>query len=163
MNSRLLACLLAVAACASSGGAAAATTCRLGSGAALAFGTYDVLSPTPDDSLATISATCARDGGPQNVTITLQLSAGTNGASVGARRMFTSAGGGAYLSYNLFRDLSRTAVWGYSTGLDTGSITLTVPNKSSRTATFTIYGRIPAQQDVPAGSYADAVIVTISP
>ena len=158
VNRKLLACLLAALAALP---AAAATDCRISSGTSMAFGPYDVMSPTPNDSLATVTAVCTRNGGPQNVTITLQLSPGSNGGSVTARRMAGSTGD--RLAYNLFRDVSRSAVWGFSTGVDTLSQTLSIPNKESSTATFTIYGRIPASQDVAAGSYADAVTVTIAP
>lgn len=160
MNRCLLACLLAVVAWVP---AHAATTCRFNSGAAMAFGLYDVLSATPDDSISTVSATCTRNGGPQNVTITLALSPGANGASVNTRALKNAAPIGGSLPYNLFRDVGRSAVWGFSAGVDTMSQTLSISNNSSSTATFTIYGRIPALQDVPAGSYGDTVTITVTP
>lgn len=141
----------------------AATDCRITGGGGMAFGAYDVLSATPDDSLTTIVAFCTRNGGPRNVTITLQLSQGTNGTSVNARRMINLGPAGGYLNYGLFRDVSRSAVWGFSTGVDTVSQTVAIDNNASASVTFTIYGRIPAQQDVAVGSYTDAVTVTVTP
>jgi spore coat protein U-like protein len=70
---------------------------------------------------------------------------------------------GGYMNYGLFRDVGRSAVWGFSPGVDTMGQTLSIPNRGSATATFNIYGRIPALQDVPVGSYTDSVTVTVSP
>ena len=160
MNRRLFACLAILL---SAGPAGAATTCRISGNPGLGFGGYDVLSASPNDSVATVTALCTRNGGPRNVSITLQLSKGTNGSSVNARRMRNLGPAGGYLNYNLFRDVARSAVWGFSTGVDTVSQTVAVPNRGSGTTTFTIYGRIPAQQDVAVGSYNDSVTVTVTP
>jgi spore coat protein U-like protein len=146
-----------------SGAANAATQCTFVSGGGMSFGAYDVLSAAPNDSLATVQVLCRRDGGPQHVTITLQLSAGANGSSVNARRMINSTPGGGYLTYGLFRDVGRSAVWGFSNGVDAGSIALSIPNRSAVAGTFTIYGRIPALQDVAVGSYGDSVVMTVNP
>jgi spore coat protein U-like protein len=133
------------------------------SGIALGFGPYDVFSALVVDSLTNIDVTCERSGGSQNVTIVMSLGIGTNGTSISARRLLRVGSAGDYLSYGLFRDSSRSSNWGSSPGIDTVSQTLTVPNNSSRSVTFTIYGRIPAQQDVPAGSYGDRIQVTVTP
>jgi spore coat protein U-like protein len=45
--------------------------------------------------------------------------------------------------------------------VDTMSQALRIPNTDSRSAEFTIYGRIPAVQDVSAGVYFDTVQLTI--
>lgn len=145
------------------GTAHAATTCLLTAGAALAFGNYDPLSAAPGDSLATVSAVCSRRGGPANVSVTLQLSQGSNGSSVNARRMANTTVPGEFLNYGLFRDTGRSLVWGFSPGVDTTTQTITVPNKGSATATFTIYGRIPSLQDPAVGAYTDRVTVTVTP
>ncbi|MDE2606271.1 MAG: spore coat protein U domain-containing protein [Burkholderiales bacterium] len=160
MNRRLLTWLVALLA---AGPALAATTCRISSNGGMAFGGYDVLSSAPDDSIATVAALCTRNGGARNVTITLQLNQGSNGTSVSARRMRNLGPAGGFLNYNLFRDSARSAIWGFSTGVDTMSLSLTIPNRGSSTATFTIYGRIPALQDVAVGSYTDSVTVTVTP
>lgn len=139
-----------------------ATDCRLATGAAMAFGPYDVLSPSPTDSAATVVVRCTRAGGPQFVTVDMALGQGANGTSVNARRML-HGGGTSTLNYGLFRDPGRTAVWGFSSGINTVQQTVAIPNFATVTTTFTIYGRMPAQQDVPAGSYADSVQLTVSP
>ena len=144
-------------------GAEAVTTCRILSGGGLNFGNYDTLAAAPNDSLATVLVQCTREGGPQNVTVTLQLNQGIHGASVQARRMANNAPAGGYLNYGLYRDVGRSMVWGFNTGVDTEVRSLSIPNKDSRQATFTIYGRIPAQQDSPVGSYSDRVTATVTP
>jgi spore coat protein U-like protein len=152
----LLACLLAAAPLAN-----AATVCRITALSGLAFGSYDILAAAPTDTQANIGVTCDRDGGPQNVTVEMGLDAG-GGGSVSARRM-TLIGGSDTLSYGLFSDIGRSSVWGSTSGINTVSRTLSVPNRSSASTTLTIYGRIPALQDVPAGGYADSVQITLSP
>ena len=66
-----------------------------------------------------------------------------------------------YLSYGLYRDVNRSATWGSTDNVDTVSQILEIPNRESRAADFTIYGRVPAGQDVSAGTYSDSVQITI--
>lgn len=135
--------------------------CRVTTGGGLAFGSYEVSSGTPRDSVMNLTVTCDRNGGPANVTLTVRLGQGNHGSSTTNRRMQRAALPVDYLSYGLYRDVNRSSAWGSSDGVDTMSRTLTVPNKESRSTTFVIYGRIPAQQDVAAGTYSDSVLVTI--
>jgi spore coat protein U-like protein len=153
--------VLLLASCAQAAGAA--TVCRFVSGGTVVFGPYDALSATPTDTVASFRVRCDRDGGPANVSITLALSAGAHGASVANRALRQVGGSGDLLSYGLYRDTGRTAVWGFSPGVDAMQQTLSIPNKSSAFATFTIYGRLPALQNVSAGSYTDSVQVTLTP
>jgi spore coat protein U-like protein len=70
---------------------------------------------------------------------------------------------GEFLAYGLYTDAGRSKVWGFSNGVNTMSQSLSVPNKSSRSTTFIIYGRVPALQDAAVGSYSDLVQVTVTP
>jgi len=140
----------------------AATLCHFATSGSIAFGLYDVLASTPNDTLVNVTVACERNGGPANVVLTVRLSQGSNGTSVTARRMGL-IGGGDYLEYGLYRDVSRSSVWGFSDGIDTVSRSITVPNKGSASASFTIYGRIPAQQNVSVGTYSDSILLTVSP
>jgi spore coat protein U-like protein len=158
VNSRVAALLLATFLI----DAQAATVCRLVSGNSVAFGAYDILSSSPNDTLVSVDVACDRDGGPANVSVNVGLNQGTNGTSVNARRL-ARVGGGDYLAYGLYRDVGRSAVWGFSSGVDTVTHILNVPNKGTASTTFTIYGRMPANQDVMAGSYSDTVQITVSP
>jgi spore coat protein U-like protein len=140
----------------------AVTTCRISRTGTLAFGPYDVMATGPTDSLLNVDVTCQRQGGPQNVVVVMRLERG-NGPAVSDRRLLRAGGGGEYLRYGLFRDVGRSSTWGYTDGVDSVAQNLPVPNNGSATATFVIYGRIPAQQDVPIGVYTDSVQVTITP
>jgi spore coat protein U-like protein len=113
------------------------------------------------DTTLDVTITCSRDGGPQNTNLTVSLGLGSNGTSVTSRRMVGP--GGDLLTYGLFRDVSRSSPWGFTPAMDTVSQTIAVPNKGSASATFSVFGRIPALQDVSAGSYTDRVQVTLTP
>lgn len=141
--------------------APAATVCRLMSGGSLAFGAYDFFAAAPNDSLADVTVSCARQGGPQHVTLLMRVDQGMNGTSVSARRLLHTGGSGDTLNYGLYRDVGRTSVWGSTDNVNTVSAILSVPNRSTAMARFTIYGRIPAAQDVSAGTYRDTVGVTL--
>lgn len=131
--------------------------CRATAGTGIAFGTYEVDSSVHNDSLMNLTVTCDRNGGPQFVTLAMRLGPGLNSGSAGTRRMARIGAPVDHLSYGLYRDVGRSSPWGTTDGVDTMVQTLDVPNKGSRAATFVIYGRIPAGQDVSAGTYSDSV------
>jgi spore coat protein U-like protein len=67
-----------------------------------------------------------------------------------------SDGGTSFLTYGLYSDAGRATVWGNSATTDvehTGTGTLTA---------ITVYGRIPSGQNVPAASYSDTVVATVT-
>jgi len=116
--------------------------------ASLNFGTYVGIQK---DATATITVRCST-GTSYNVG----LNAGTApGASVSTRRM--TGPGSALLNYSLFRDTARTTNWGTTIGTNTRTGTGTASNQS-----IYVYGRLPAQQRVTPGAYADTVIATIT-
>ena len=155
--------LAALIACALvAGTAGAATTCQIGA-TGLAFGNYDILASAPNDSQANVLVTCTRDGGPPGITVMMALTEGQYGSSINARRMANTSMPGEFLAYGLYTDAGRSKVWGFSTGVNTMSSPMSVPNKDSASTTFIIYGRVPAQQDVAVGSYSDLVQVTVTP
>jgi spore coat protein U-like protein len=133
---------------------AARAACTV-SATGVAFGAYDPRSATPDDSSGTIEVACH----PSDHAPEVGLGPGLHG-SVAARRM---SSGSATLDYGLYANAGRTAVWGDGAQGSTGQ-TLAGGTVSGGTRRFTgtIYGRIPAGQNVPAGSYDDTLIVTIS-
>lgn len=141
----------------------AATDCRITATGTLSFGSYDVLSTTPNDSLLNVGVTCTRAGPATNVTIAMGIGPGINATSVSTRRMVRSGAPVDYLNYGLFRDSGRGSVWGFTDGVDTMMQTISVPKNGSAAATFTVYGRIAAQQDVYVGGYSDTVQITVSP
>ena len=64
------------------------------------------------------------------------------------------------LSYNLYLDAARTKIWGNGTGVSQVYTNANPPN--NRNVTVTIFGRVPAQQDVSAGAYSNTIIATIN-
>ncbi len=64
------------------------------------------------------------------------------------------------LTYNLYRNAGRTNIWGDGTGGTSVYTRANPPNDSN--VNLTIYGRIPAQQDVSAGNYSDTVSAVIN-
>lgn len=117
----------------------------------VAFGTYDVFQATPSDSTGTITYRCGNNDKDIRITI-----------STGSSGTFTSRTlrlGAETLSYNLFSDAARTQVWGDGSG-GTWSYFLHNP-QNNRDIVLTVFGRVPAAQDVAVGSYTDTVVVTL--
>ena len=125
------------------------------------FGVYNPLSATPTYANSQIQASCTLvSGGATTVNMVSSYSAGNSG-SYAMRYMLS---GTNRLNYNLFFDAAYTQIRGDGTGgSQTGgaSLTLTTANRTQST-TSTIYGRIPAGQDVAAGAYTDTIVVTIT-
>ena len=131
--------------------ATVANNCTI-STSAVAFGNYDPLvanATTPLDQTGSVTITCTK-----GAVTTVGLDPGGN-ALGSTRRM---AGGADLLTYELYKDSARTAVWGNS-GADLLN-PATAPSKAPRS--FTIYGRVPAGQDVLAAAYADTVTATVN-
>lgn len=117
----------------------------------LAFGNYNPLSSTPLDATSTITVNCTT-----GTSYTVGLNAGgTSGATVTTRQMLQSANA---LNYSLFRDSGHATNWGNTPGTDTPASVVA----TTSAATTTVYGRIPALQNVPAGNYTDTVQVTVN-
>jgi spore coat protein U-like protein len=118
----------------------------------VAFGAVNTLSGANVDAAGSVEVTCTNETG-------WSASAGLgdgSGASFGVRKMTAGAN---LLEYSLYTDSSRSAVWGDGSGA-----TATVDNVGTGVVqTFPVYGRVGAgQTSVPAGSYADTVLVTIT-
>jgi len=138
----------------------AATTCTFTSTPGMSFGAYDDSSPSATDASTSIVVSCARNGGPTPVSATLHIGPSAGSGLIATRSMRSGAN---IMNYNLYRDAGRTQVWGQTTGVDTSSASIVVPNNGSQTGTLVIYGRVPALQNVPAGTYSDSMQITISP
>lgn len=127
----------------------------------MAFGAYDDATGAATNSTTSLVVRCARNGGPASVAVTLQLGPSASSGSIAARQMRSGANA---MNYNLYRDAARSQVWGQTAGVDAVTLTINgIPNNGSRDGTFTVYGAIPARQNVPAGSYTDSVQLTVSP
>ncbi|UZW53838.1 spore coat U domain-containing protein [Sphingobium sp. JS3065] len=117
----------------------------------MAFGNYDPTSSVPTDATSSISVTCT-PGTSFNVGLN---SGATGGATVTTRQMLNGA---SPLDYSLYTNAGRSANWGNTPGSDTVAQTASGITPMS----FTVYGRIPAQQSAVSGSYTDTVTVTVS-
>ncbi len=119
---------------------------------AIAFGAYDPISANATanlDATGSVIITCTK-----GATTTIGLDTGAN-ASGSTRRLASS---GNYLTYELYQDSSRTTVWSNS-GAGLLSV-VAAPSHSART--YSVYARVTAGQDVPAGSYTDTVVATVN-
>jgi len=116
------------------------------------FGVYNPLSVTATTATGTVSLSCTLG---LFSSWTVGLSAGSSGSF--AQRVL---GGAGSLAYNLYTSAAYSSVWGDGsggTGVMSGTQTLGTTNVS-----YTVYGRIPARQDVAAGAYVDTITVTVS-
>ena len=117
----------------------------------LAFGNYSSQTASPLLGTTLLRATCT-----PGTTYNVGLNAGTSaGATVNQRKMVAT--GAQVLNYQLYKDSSRSAIWGNTVGTDTVTGTGT-----GLALDHTVYGSIPAAQVVPAGDYADTITVTIA-
>ncbi len=135
--------------------ASSALTCTATAGSTN-FGSYNPLSAAPADSVGTISVTCTNLLSLL-VGYTIQLSTGLS-TTYAAREM---ANGAYRLQYNLYTGPGRTVIWGDGTG---GSATVSdgyLLLLLSTTIDYSVYGRIPAGQNVAVGTYADTIVVSV--
>ena len=117
----------------------------------VAFGTYSLFYVAPTDTAGTLRVSCDT----ATLGYTLLLSPG--GAGSYSPRKLT---GGAYtLAYNLYADALRSLVWGDGSG---GTTTVSGAFALPGAIDHTVYGRVPAQQNVGAGAYADTLTVTLN-
>lgn len=131
----------------------------------LAFGGYASPAGPRVDSTASVQVNCT----PTylllacSVSYTLSISHGNVGTP-GARQMAAGAG---RLRYDLYNNAARTIPWGDGGGgggVVGGSITSGLLGLvcAPGTRNHTVYGRIPASQNVPSGLYQDQVVLTIT-
>ena len=112
------------------------------------FGSYDVFSNAALDSTGNIDVNC-----PSGVGYSMALTAG---GGTHAQRVMSS--GSHRLNYNLYTAANRAVVWG-----DATSGTITVNGTGNGVSVnHAVYGRIPALQNVHAGSYSDIIIVELT-
>lgn len=138
-------------------------SCVLGSTGNLVFTGYDPTSSTALTGSTSISVTCTK-----NDAYVIGLSYGTNGGSATNRIMSDGATPTANtLNYNLYTDSGHNNVWKDSStcnnpaspGSNCDGGTGAGPTSP---ANYTVYGQIPAQQNVPAGTYNDTITITVT-
>ena len=112
------------------------------------FGSYDVFSNAALDSTGNIDVNC--DSG---VGYSMALTAG---GGTHTQRVMNS--GGHRLNYNLYTAANRAVVWGDATS---GTVTVNGTGIGVN-VNHGVYGRIPALQNLHAGSYSDIIIVELT-
>ena len=117
----------------------------------VAFGTYSPFNLAPTDTAGTLRVSCDT----ATVGYTLLLNPGGAG-SYAPRRL---AEGAYTLAYNLYADALRTLVWGDGSG---GTTTVSGAFALPGAIDHTVYGRLPARQNVGAGAYIDTITVTLN-
>jgi spore coat protein U-like protein len=152
------------------GGPAAATTtsqqfqvqlqivaqCVINSTATLNFGSIGVLAGANqsgvNDQTTTVAVQCTNTT-PYNIG----LDTGTTTGGSTTTRLLLNSSTNETVQYKLFQDSGHTTNWGNTVNTDTQSAT---GNGASQT--YTIYGRIPAQNTPTPGSYTDTITVTVT-
>lgn len=125
--------------------------------APVAFGPYDPIvtnATSPLDGSGTVSVTCT-NGSAVKITLGQGSNAASGSTDAAPLRQMKDSGTDV-LAYSLYQDTGRSTVWGNtpSTGVaETG--TGAVQN-------VTVYGAVAAGQNVPAASYSDTVIATVT-
>lgn len=159
-----MACILILAASSAFAGTATSNmsvsatvsaNCTISAGA-LAFGAYDPVvanAASPLPGTATITVTCT-NGSP--ATLTLDQGLNPAGGSTNAAPLRQMASGGNFLSYALFQDNAFTIPWGNTAGTGVAYTGTGVSGSVS------VFGQVAAAQNVPAGTYNDTVVATIT-
>ena len=126
-----------------------ATTCIINSTSTLDFGSPGMLNANVDSS-SNLAVQCTNST-PYNIA----LDAGQNGGrNVNARKMIN---GSNTISYLLYSDSARSAVWGNTFGSNTVAAT---GNRASQN--YTVYGRVPPQTTPAPGAYSDTITVVVT-
>jgi len=134
--------------------ASVAETCVIEAPNDLDFGAYDpggANLAAALDGQADISVRCTKGTDPVEITLSL----GANAS--GAQRTMVGTTLAEALTYELYQDSSRNTVWGDTAG---NGFDYTAAN--SGWTDLTVYGRIPAGQDVSVDSYADTVVAEVN-
>lgn len=121
---------------------------------AVAFGAYDPISANasaPLTATGAVSTTCTNGS---SATITLDQGANPDTGSTASVPLRRMANGSNYMSYGLYSDS------GHGTTFD-GSTGVSVTGTGAQVDT-TVYGSIPAAQNLPTGAYADTVVATVT-
>ncbi len=124
----------------------------------IVFGPVDTLSSAGVDVTGTITVTCNIGIGVISTgALSIRLGPGSGGTSGGFRRM-ASPGTGTLLTYQLYRDASRTQVFGDLGGVGGQGVNLSGSSLlslgSSFTLPVTVYGRVfGSQSGVIPGNY----------
>lgn len=130
------------------------STCSITAGS-LAFPNYDPVAAAQVDGSAALTVSCTK-GASVALTLGEGAHAGTGSTPAAPVRRMADASSN-FLGYTLYTDAGRSTVWG-----NTGATGVSYTSTTSAANPVSVYGRIAASQDVPAGSYTDTVVATVT-
>lgn len=137
--------------------AAALGSCSV-SATSVAFGVYDPISASPNDSTGTVTVSCSLISG-LSLLVAYSIGLSTGGGSYVTRQMNYLTD---YMSYNLYTSGPRTTVWGDGSGGTQMIYDGYLLGVGGATTNYTVFGRIPARQNVRGGAYQDNIVVTVT-
>jgi spore coat protein U-like protein len=136
---------------------AALDSCSVSS-SPVSFGAYDPLSATPLTSSGSVTVSCSLVSGVSLlVAYAIALSQGS-----GTFTTRTMHSGASVMNYNLYTTGTYTTVWGDGTGGTQTILDGYLLGLGPVALSYNVYGRIPANQNVAAGTYSDAITVTVT-
>ena len=119
----------------------------------ITFGNYDVFTTVDLDSASTVTVSC-----DQRVRVEVAIGSSSHSGGFEPRQM-KHISGTDLLDYNLYTRANRNRIWGDGTG---NTRTLSQRVRNNRPTNLSVYGRIPAGQDISVGQYSDTLVVTIN-
>ena len=126
--------------------------CTFGSTSDMKFPNYYSLNSTSDYATGTVTVTCL-----PNLAYDIGIDKGQGAGATENHRLLTKQGGNQLLNYNLFQDAAHQHIYGTMIGQNTlHQIATGSPE------VITIYGEIPSNQAVGAGSYLDRVTILVT-
>jgi spore coat protein U-like protein len=123
---------------------------------AVAFGSYDPVNTNASAALngsGSVSITCTSGA---SATVTLGQGANADTGSTDAAPVRRLTDGTHFLNYALYTDTNRTAAWGNT------SLTGVASTGTGAAVSLSVYGAVSSGQNVPAGSYTDTVVATVT-
>jgi len=136
-------------------------SCKITIAGSFNFGNYDPVVANASAPLnvtvpAFISVYCTK--GTPSAWVGLNTGINSSHALAGAQHA-ASDGKGNYVGYEFYQDPTFTTVWGNTQAT---APTFGPFNSAKIPATAHIYGRAPAGQDIPAGTYTDTITATVN-
>lgn len=126
--------------------------CTFGSVSNMKFPNYYSLNSNPDYATGTVIVTCL-----ENLAYDIGIDKGQGAGATEDHRLLTKQGANQQLNYNLFQDAAHHYIYGTLIGQNTLHQVAT-----GSAQVITIYGEIPSNQSVAAGSYLDRVTIFVT-
>jgi spore coat protein U-like protein len=116
------------------------------------YGVYSFIQASPNNSSGGITVTCLL-----SVTVSVSITQGQSGSFT--NRYMVNGVNSDKLTYNLFLDNGRTKIFGDGTGGSYNYNALNITLLGGQTVS--VYGQIPAKQNVIPGNYSDEISIEL--